>query len=67
MESRWRPDGSGRSDANISGPSLADPATLSECWDADFNSEYLARSDDPNGGWGAQTSCVFSTAEFSNL
>jgi hypothetical protein len=67
IESRWNANGAGRADSRISDPALIDGATLSECWDADFNSVFLVRSDSPQGGWGNESSCAFQPAEYSTL
>jgi len=65
VNSRWKQDGEGRSDVRVNGGDLTAEATATECWDANFASQYLTVSYDPNGGWGKPTACAFSDAQFS--
>ena len=65
VKSRWEETGAGRSDVKVNGGNLTSEATFSECWDSNFASRYLTASFAPTGGWGAETACVFKTAEFS--
>jgi hypothetical protein len=71
LHSRWQETGAGRADYQISGgdvtAAVGGPITASECWDTSFASQYKNVSADPTQDWGAESSCVFATADFSNL
>jgi hypothetical protein len=67
IKSRWQTGGAGRADVKATGGDLVTDADASECWDANFDSQYLAASWAPFHGWGAETACVFPTAEYSSL
>jgi len=64
--SRWRNDGTGRSDARVSGGSIVDlginEVTLSECWDDMYYATHLhssvAMTDLPDCG--DSTTCIYS-------
>jgi hypothetical protein len=65
VNSRWKQDGTGRSDVRLNGGDLTTEANASECWDSNFNSLYLGMSFDPNAGWGKPSACSFSDAQYS--
>ncbi len=67
VRSRWQQSGAGRSDVAVSGDSAPQGATLNECWDSSFASRFFVASFAPNAGWGAESACAFSTAEYSTL
>jgi hypothetical protein len=71
LHSRWQETGAGRSDVRVTGGDLATSpfvmATSSECWDAGFASVYKLVSYDAAGSWGAESSCVFASADFVTL
>jgi hypothetical protein len=47
---------------------LGGPATVNECWDIGFASTFLDNSyNDAAKKWGAQSSCVFPTADYSDV
>jgi hypothetical protein len=63
--------GAGRTDYQLSGgditAALSGNATVSECWDPSFASQYRVVSYDPTNpteSWGVETSCVFVNAGF---
>jgi hypothetical protein len=68
IKSRWTQNGAGRADVKLSGGDfLIATATLSECWDANFNSQYLVFSWVPGFGYGNVSACgSFSTAVYVN-
>lgn len=71
IKSRWNSDGAGRADVKATGGDINGAATANECWDSNFNSQFLTASWAPgvaeyNYG-DEQTSCVFTTAEYSSL
>lgn len=67
VRSRWQETGAGRSDVKLVGGDLgAAQATSNECWDANFASVFLTNSyGDPAKMWGAETACLFPTAEYA--
>jgi hypothetical protein len=71
VHSRWQETGTGRADVELSGgdsPSAtAAAATVNECWDTDFLSQYKNVSYDPTLSWGQESSCSFPTADYSSL
>jgi hypothetical protein len=68
IRSRWQESGAGRSDARFNGGDLAMGATANECWDSVFKSVYMTNSyGDAAKMWGAETACVFPTAEYDSL
>jgi len=68
IESRWKNNGAGRSDVIVTGGALSQPATINECWDQFFNSQFLQVSYDPSQNYGVEaTACVFIPAEYSPL
>jgi hypothetical protein len=67
IESRWNNSGAGRSDVIVTGGSLTQPATVNECWDQFFKSQYLNVSYDPSQDYGSESSCAFIPAEYSPL
>jgi hypothetical protein len=70
IHSRWMESGAGRTDYQLSGgdiTAVAGSATVSECWDPSFASQYRTVSYDPTNAtenWGAESSCVFENAVF---
>ena len=71
IHSRWMESGAGRTDYQLSGgditAALAGTATVSECWDVSFASQYRVVSydpTDPTENWGVETSCAFENAIF---
>jgi hypothetical protein len=68
VRSRWLETGAGRADVHLSqgdvGPT---PASLSECWDPNFASQFITTSFDPTVAWGTEAACVFSVAEYARL
>ncbi|WP_224368383.1 hypothetical protein [Hyalangium versicolor] len=69
IKSRWTQQGAGRADVEITqGDYLSASATLSECWDANFNSQFLEASWVPLPVYGGVSACgSFSTAVYSSL
>ncbi|WP_224246274.1 hypothetical protein [Hyalangium gracile] len=69
IKSRWTQSGSGRADVKITGGDYnIAAATLSECWDANFSSQFLEASWVPLPVYGAVSACgSFSTAVYSQL
>jgi len=68
IESRWKVTGAGRSDVLVSGGSLIAPATVNECWDQFFSSQFWRASYDPSQNYGNESiDCAFSPAEYSSL
>ncbi len=67
IKSRWLQVGAGRADVKASGGDLVSDATANECWDTNFDSQYLVASWAPFFGWGDETACAFPTAEYSSL
>ncbi len=67
IESRWQNSGAGRADVVVTGGGLSQPATVNECWDASFKSQYLHASYDPSHDYGSESVCVFTPAEYSPL
>jgi hypothetical protein len=67
IESRWKNTGAGRADVIVTGGTVGQPATVSECWDATFISQFLQVSYDPTQNYGSESSCAFIPAEFSPL
>jgi hypothetical protein len=69
IKSRWAQSGAGRADVKITQGDVAPgEATLSECWDSNFLSQYLTLSFFPNGGYGTVSACgSFTTAVYSSL
>ena len=64
--SRWLTTGAGRTDARVAVDTLAGTLTINECWDTTFSSTFVARSWEPNAGYGTEASdCAFSPAEYS--
>ena len=43
------------------------PASLSECWDPNFASQFITTSFDASMAWGTEAACVFSAAEYARL
>jgi hypothetical protein len=67
IHSRWKESGAGRTDYQLSGGDVSaaiGTATVSECWDTGFLSQYKVVSYDPAMNWGVETSCVFENAVF---
>ena len=71
IHSRWKESGAGRTDYQLSGgditAALSGTATVSECWDVSFASQYRVVSYDPTNpsdNWGVETSCAFENAVF---
>ena len=71
IHSRWMESGAGRTDYQLSGgditAALSGNATVSECWDVSFASQYRLVSYDPTNpteSWGVETSCAFDNAVF---
>ncbi len=70
IKSRWVVSGAGRSDVKITRGDLgtATEATLSECWDANFSSQFLVTNLLPLAGYGNVSACgSFSAAVYSGL
>lgn len=70
VKSRWTKDGAGRTDARAKGGDIQPgvQATVSECWNASYASQYFRMSWAPLLGYGVEaTDCVFTMAEYSNL
>ncbi|HLL56045.1 MAG TPA: hypothetical protein VK447_20960 [Myxococcaceae bacterium] len=68
IKSRWKPTGAGRSDVKASGGDFSTAATVSECWDTSFKSQYLNVSYEASQNYGTEaTDCAFVGAEFSTL
>lgn len=69
IKSRWGQNGAGRSDIQLSKGDLGTgTATGSECWDANFASQYLTLSYAPGFGYGEVSACgTFSTPVYSSL
>jgi hypothetical protein len=70
VRSRWQESGAGRADIKVAGGDLATTeATANECWntgDLGFPSVYQTNSyGDAAKIWGAQTDCVFPTADYA--
>lgn len=66
IESRWKATGAGRSDVIVA-PG-APPATINECWDQFFNSQFLRVSYDNSQNYGNEaTDCAFVPAEYPSL
>ena len=68
MKSRWSQTGAGRSDVKVTRGDLGtNEGTISECWDANFASQYLTISF-PAYSYGNVSACgSFSTAVYSVL
>jgi hypothetical protein len=69
VESRWQESGAGRSDVKLTGGDVPPPgpATLSECWDTSFASQYLDASWDAALDYGQESVCAFIPAQYSTL
>ncbi|HZH75882.1 MAG TPA: hypothetical protein VEY88_07615 [Archangium sp.] len=69
IKSRWSQSGAGRADARVTqGDVGATPATVNECWDANFASQYLAISFAPASGYGDVSACgTYASAVYSAL
>lgn len=69
VKSRWVQSGAGRSDVKITGGDVGvGEATINECWDANFSSQFLVTNLFPLAGYGNLTACgSFSTAVYSGL
>ncbi len=70
VRSRWQETGAGRADIKVVGGDLGTTeATANECWntgDLGFLSVYQTNSyGDSAKMWGAQTDCVFPTADYA--
>src|SRR5262249_25263759 len=66
IESRWKSTGAGRSDVIVA-PG-APPATINECWDQYFISQFQRVSYDPLQNYGNEaTDCAFMPAEYPSL
>jgi hypothetical protein len=65
VRSRWQASGAGRTDARAQ--SLGNALTASECWDTGFASTFLVHSWEPAAGYGAESDCPFTPAEYSKL
>lgn len=65
IKSRWLESGEGRSDVRATGGDLTVPATVSECWDANFRSTFLSDSTRLDIGWGTEAqACVYKDASY---
>lgn len=66
--SRWRPDGSGRCDVEISGGDLG-PATIhmTECWNDSFQRTFYGDSVGMEPIEGDPSTCAFSTESYTAL
>ncbi|MEA2696113.1 MAG: hypothetical protein QOI66_384 [Myxococcales bacterium] len=68
IHSRWMETGAGRADVRMTGGDLAaTPVTTNECWSLSFASTWKTINVAPLLGWGDESSCVFSPAEYSTL
>jgi hypothetical protein len=64
LRSRWQATGAGRADARLAGGDLGQiEAIASECWDAMFQRVFYTDSVGFAASEGAQTACVFATAD----
>jgi hypothetical protein len=67
VRSRWQPSGAGRTDARATIQSLGGALTASECWDTGFASTFVVHSWEPAAGYGAESDCPYTPAEYSKL
>jgi hypothetical protein len=67
VRSRWQFSGAGRTDGQIKTTAGLTFAVVSECWDENYASVYKQASWAGGDSWGAESSCVFPTAEYSTL
>jgi hypothetical protein len=67
VRSRWQFTGDGRSDVQIKTADGTTSVVVSECWDQNYASVYKLASWPGGDSWGAESSCVFPTAEYSTL
>jgi hypothetical protein len=67
VRSRWQFTGDGRADVQLKTPEGIAVFSLSECWDQNYASVYKQGSWPGSDSWGAETSCVFPTVEYSTL
>jgi hypothetical protein len=69
IKSRWAQSGAGRADVKITGGDfIVASATVSECWDANFLSQYLEANWPLAPNYGAVSACgSLSTALYSSL
>jgi hypothetical protein len=67
VRSRWQFSGAGRSDVQIKPADSTTSALVSECWDQNYASVYKLASWPGGDSWGAESSCVFPTADYSTL
>ncbi len=69
VKSRWAQTGAGRSDVKLTGGDIGSgEATMNECWDANFASQFLVISFAPTLGYGNLTACgSLNTAVYSGL
>lgn len=71
IRSRWQETGAGRSDIKLAGGDLPGEATVNDCWDTHFLSQFMRTSYDPfnkDTNYGTEaTSCAFTSADYSSL
>lgn len=69
VKSRWVASGAGRSDVKLTGGDLlTGEATVNECWDSNFASQFLSISYAPTFSYGLIGACGgFNTAVYSTL
>jgi hypothetical protein len=67
VHSRWQFSGAGRSDVQVKTTVGITFASVSECWDQNYASVYKLASWLGGDNWGAESSCVFPTVEYSTL
>ncbi|MDY7229798.1 hypothetical protein [Hyalangium rubrum] len=69
VKSRWTQNGMGRSDVKVTGGDMGSNAgTVSDCWDSNFNSQYLTLHLGITLGYGTVDACgSFSTPVYSLL
>jgi hypothetical protein len=67
INSRWKPTGAGRSDVRASGGDFQGlTATINECWDASFKSQYLNVSYESSQNYGTEAAdCAFVGAVYA--
>jgi hypothetical protein len=66
VHSRWQFDGEGRADVQLM-KTNSPVFSVSECWDKNYASVYKQGSLPGSDSWGAESSCIFPTAEYLTL
>jgi len=69
VRSRWQWNGAGRSDVSVTATNSTQTYTLSECWNTSYLSIYksVPLSTNATENYGSEASCVFPSADYSNL